>query len=105
MNGLNSRLKVYKYSPNQHFRPHYDGIFMDTQTGEESRCTFLVYLNEDYVGGETQFHVHGDRIKIQPKEGTALIFFHHLRHEGLPLLKGEKYVLRSDIMYKKSDKI
>jgi hypothetical protein len=29
----------------------------------------------------------------------ALVFIHELLHEGAPVIKGRKYVLRSDVMF------
>jgi len=45
-------------------------------------------------------------VKVDPKMGSALLFFHgpHASsplHEGSLLKKGRKYVLRTDVMYKK----
>ncbi len=93
--GLNERFRFYRYEPQQRFKRHIDGRVKLGET-EESRITFLIYLNEDYEGGETAFN----EVTIQPKTGTALCFIHELKHEGKPILSGVKYVLRSDIMYK-----
>ena len=56
----------------------------------------MIYLNDNYVGGETTFN----EISILPKQGKALIFQHDLEHEGSSVIQGIKYVLRTDIMYK-----
>lgn len=53
--------------------------------------------NEIFEGGETAF----ENLTIQPKTGTALCFLHEIKHEGCPINKGIKYVLRSDVMYRK----
>ncbi|MGK0390517.1 MAG: prolyl 4-hydroxylase [Maribacter sp.] len=57
----------------------------------------MVYLNKNMKGGETRFI----ESTIQPKIGKALIFRHGLVHEGCPVLEGVKYVLRTDIMYRR----
>ena len=36
---------------------------------------------------------------IQPKAGQILIFEHQQLHEGAPVLAGQKYVMRTDVMY------
>jgi prolyl 4-hydroxylase len=36
---------------------------------------------------------------VTPEAGLALIFDHDLLHEGAAVLEGQKYVLRSDVMY------
>lgn len=94
--GLNELFRFYKYSPGQRFKMHRDGRYERNET-EFSYYTFMIYLNDDYEGGQTKFH-SGEF--VSPKKGTALIFEHSLRHEGEKLINGIKYVLRSDIMYK-----
>ncbi|WP_264553096.1 2OG-Fe(II) oxygenase [Flavobacterium sp. N2038] len=97
--GLNEMFRFYKYNPSQRFKMHRDGSYKRNES-EFSYYTFLIYLNEGYVGGETKF-ASGEI--ITPKTGTALIFEHSQRHEGAALISGIKYVLRSDIMYKLKD--
>lgn len=52
---LNSNIRVYKYTPDQYFGPHYDDSVRDPETGGKSEWTLLIYLTgvEDGVlGGE-----------------------------------------------------
>lgn len=98
--GLNSQFRFYKYESNQRFKRHIDGrVILKDKEIQESRITFMIYLNQDFEGGQTAF----DEIEIQPKTGTALCFIHELKHEGKPVPMGTKYVLRSDIMYSKKE--
>lgn len=97
--GLNEMFRFYKYNPGQRFKMHRDGSFMRNES-EFSFYTFMIYLNDEYEGGETTF-ASGEI--IAPKTGMALIFEHSQRHEGSGLVSGTKYVLRSDIMYKHND--
>ncbi|MCA6363264.1 MAG: 2OG-Fe(II) oxygenase [Bacteroidetes bacterium] len=92
--GLNEMFRFYKYSSSQRFKRHIDGRFRRSAF-EESRITFMIYLNDDFEGGETAF----DEVEIKPETGTALCFIHEQKHEGKPVLSGAKYVLRSDVMY------
>lgn len=92
--GLNERFRFYRYDVGQYFAPHYDGSFR-RDNGEESLLTFMIYLNDDFEGGETRF----GETSIQPETGMALIFAHPLLHEGCAVMKGRKYALRSDVMY------
>lgn len=94
--GLNEQFRFYKYELDQRFKRHIDGRFTRNEQ-EESRITFMIYLNEEFEGGETSF----DQVSIQPKTGTALCFIHEQKHEGCPVTQGIKYVLRSDVMYRK----
>ncbi|KAF5324832.1 hypothetical protein D9611_004252 [Ephemerocybe angulata] len=107
---FNSNIRVYKYTQGQYFGPHYDDSVKDSVTGDTSEWTLLVYLTgeEDGVeGGETLFH---NEQRGKPKEiitpplkrGSALLHRHGFEcmlHEGSPVLKGTKYVLRSDLMF------
>jgi predicted 2-oxoglutarate/Fe(II)-dependent dioxygenase YbiX len=93
--GLNELFRFYKYQPGQEFKRHRDQSYIRSE-GEASYYTFMIYLNEDYEGGETNF----GNLVIQPKKGLALVFLHSLEHEGRPVTKGTKYVLRTDIMFR-----
>ena len=89
-------VRIYRYTEGQYFKWHLDGI-IDISPVEQSKLTFMVYLNEDFEGGRTLF---SDAI-IEPKTGMALLFEHRQLHEGETLYSGEKHVLRSDVMFKK----
>ena len=91
---LNERFRLYRYDQYQSFKRHSDGRFSRSQN-EESRYTFMVYLNDDFEGGFTDF---GD-FRVYPVQGMALCFRHPLLHEGAIVSQGRKYVLRTDVMY------
>jgi predicted 2-oxoglutarate/Fe(II)-dependent dioxygenase YbiX len=91
--GLPKDLRFYKYSNGQRFKMHKDGPW--TENGISSALTFLIYLNEDFVGGATDFR----DFQISPATGTALLFIHDTWHEGASVTEGIKYVLRSDVLY------
>jgi predicted 2-oxoglutarate/Fe(II)-dependent dioxygenase YbiX len=95
--GANERFRGYRYQPGQVFRPHLDGCFQRDAT-ERSELTLMVYLNDDFEGGETAFE--SPEMVVRPTAGSALLFFHALRHEGREVQRGKKYVLRSDAMYR-----
>ncbi len=95
--GANERLRCYRYRPGQRFAPHFDGSFRRSDT-EESELTLIVYLNDDFEGGDTAFLDFTHRVR--PKRGSALLFFHRLLHEGCTVVSGTKYVVRSDVMYR-----
>jgi len=96
--GLNERFRFYRYEYGQQFKRHVDGAFKRSD-GEISFVTVLLYLNDDFNGGETQFfHPHD---VIIPEQGTLFLFRHRQLHQGNQVTTGRKYVLRTDIMYKK----
>lgn len=97
---------VLHYAAGQQFFPHYD--FLDTANPGYARqvaqygqrvLTFLIYLNDDFDGGETEFPMLGWRHK--GKKGDAL-FFHNVLpnmqpdrntlHAGLAPTRGEKWL-------------
>ena len=94
--GVNERFRCYRYEPGQRFAPHYDGAFRRSPT-ERSELTFMIYLNDEFTGGQTAFHDFD--VTVRPKTGMALVFQHQLLHEGCVVTSGVKYVLRSDVMY------
>lgn len=98
LSGANERLRCYRYRPGQRFRPHFDGCFERTPK-ERSFLTFLVYLNTCEAGGATCFN--DLELEVQPSTGAGLLFNHHLLHEGAPVLKGVKYVVRTDLLYRR----
>uniref|UniRef100_A0A0G4HRF1 Fe2OG dioxygenase domain-containing protein n=1 Tax=Chromera velia CCMP2878 TaxID=1169474 RepID=A0A0G4HRF1_9ALVE len=128
--GLNDVLRVCLYDPEGHFSPHFDGEFRRSDT-ERSLRTFMLYLNDvdDTEGGATKFlsTATGDeddleltfnpsedryqaapsatvRFSVPPRAGTAIIFNHRMLHEGAVLRSGEKWILRSDIMYRQTSR-
>ncbi|QDU97333.1 prolyl hydroxylase family protein [Lignipirellula cremea] len=95
--GVNERLRFYRYDAGQQFDWHFDGAF-ERLNGDRSQLTFMVYLNDDFQGGETSFEDGA----IVPETGMALFFVHRIRHKGEPVAQGRKYVLRTDVMYRQS---
>lgn len=91
--GLPKDLRFYKYLPGHRFKMHKDGPWQED--GLTSRLTCLVYLNEGFGGGATDFR----EFQVAPVTGTAILFVHDTWHEGALVNDGVKYVLRSDVMY------
>ena len=64
--------------------------------------TLLLYLNDDFGGGETAM-VAEDRGKSDvlcvPEVGSVLIFDHDILHEGREVCDGCKYVVRTDVIF------
>jgi predicted 2-oxoglutarate/Fe(II)-dependent dioxygenase YbiX len=79
---------LLKYSQTEEYKAHYDG---STGIGRALSC--IVYLNDDYEGGELEFVHFG--IKIKPKTGMLVIFpsNYAYMHASHPVTKGTKYAL------------
>ncbi|KAL8824939.1 MAG: hypothetical protein Q9170_007994 [Blastenia crenularia] len=108
MTRLNERMRFLKYTKGQYFRPHCDGSYVTPDGEETSYYTLHLYLNEaeKAAGGATRFHsLSWDDTKyfdVEPGVGRVLIFQHRdLLHSGDDIVKGTKYTLRTDLMYKK----
>ena len=99
---------VLQYAVGQEFQPHFDIVIdpdaPDYETklaaGGERMVTFLVYLNDAYEGGETEFPAIGARWK--GRKGEALFFWNvtpegaldeRTLHAGLPITSGDKWLL------------
>jgi len=102
---FNERLRLYRYDIGQQFDWHRDGYFQ-RPNGERSFFTFMVYLNDDFDGGATSFSddgfgFPGGMLRITPAKGMGLLFHHPILHRGDPVTTGRKYVLRTDVMYRR----
>ena len=95
--GLNERLRYYRYHPGQYFEWHRDGSFRRSPE-ELSMLTLMVYLSDGFTGGRTEF---ASASPVVPKLGMAVAFDHSVRHRGAPVIAGTKYVLRTDVMYRR----
>jgi len=92
---LSPFFRFYKYSTGEKFNMHKDA---QQRVGENiTYYTFMVYLNDDFEGGNTVFQLN--EISIKPKEGMLLVFQHRLWHQGEEVFSGNKYVLRTDVVY------
>ena len=87
-------LQILRYRPGQEYRPHHDAL---PRTDNQRILTMLVYLNDQYEGGETLFLSTG--LKVKGEVGDALLFRNAdaegrpdplAQHAGLPVTAGEK---------------
>ncbi|KAL5116336.1 hypothetical protein ACEQ8H_005794 [Pleosporales sp. CAS-2024a] len=117
--GINRRFRVYRYVPGAEYRCHIgidpvtDAYQYDSSPAaarQSSLFTFLLYLNDDFTGGETTFFIPSVRegvinaYPIQPVMGSVAVFPHGeaqgaLLHEGTGVVEGAKYVIRTDVEY------
>merc|ERR1712139_36854 len=117
--GLNECLRFCKYKPGDFFRKHCDACFKRSED-EQSLFTCMFYLNGGFEGGATRFLHYGDGTasshyelapaeavlaSVAPEPGLCMLFFQPgLLHEGEDLHTGLKYILRSDVMYRRDPK-
>ncbi len=98
-------IHVFHYGVGEEFQPHLDAT-LDADAadysvrygaGHQRVLTFLLALNDDFDGGETDFPVIGVRWK--PRRGRGLFFWnvdpdgaieHSTIHAGRPITRGEK---------------
>ncbi|KAF2966288.1 hypothetical protein GQX73_g7282 [Xylaria multiplex] len=124
--GINRRFRVYRYVPGAEYRCHFDGGWppsgIDPNTGaylydasptdakQSSLFTFLVYLNDEFEGGETTFFTPSIREgvmnahPVRPTMGSVALFPHGdakgaLLHEGTGVKRGAKYIIRTDVEF------
>jgi predicted 2-oxoglutarate/Fe(II)-dependent dioxygenase YbiX len=79
---------LLKYTDGQEYKKHYDG---GTKIGRA--ISAVMYLNDDYQGGEIEFPRFD--LKIKPGENMAIMFpanyvYNHIVH---PVLEGTRYTV------------
>jgi len=93
--------QILVYHPGGHYRPHIDGeaLFNDGSGVLSWRrnvardISLIVYLNDDFEGGDIVFPKQA--IGIKPRKGMLLAFpsTHHFLHGVNPVLKGTRYAI------------
>lgn len=117
--GLNARWRFFRYGHDCVYRPHIDGSWPEStidadgnycsnpSASTKSYLTFLIYLNDNFTGGETRFYQVGSggmtARGVVPQQGAVLCFpqgnTESLIHEGSAVSKGSKFVIRTDVLY------
>lgn len=79
---------LLRYQTGEEYKAHYDG-----GTSLHRGLSPILYLNNDYEGGEIEFVHHN--IKIKPKSGSLYLFppFYTHSHIAHPVKKGTKYAI------------
>jgi Rps23 Pro-64 3,4-dihydroxylase Tpa1-like proline 4-hydroxylase len=81
-----------KYEKGGFIKPHTDGHI--NIGSHNSTHTLLLYLNDDYEGGELEINGVG---RFHFETGTILLMSGDLLHHVDVITKGNKYILRSDL--------
>jgi prolyl 4-hydroxylase len=99
-------IQVVKYEKGGKFNAHYDACIYEDKTfcnkinkkAGERKLTLIIYLNDDFEGGETEFPEL--KLKIKPVKGKGILFHNtddnqviHKKsiHKGNEVL-GEKWI-------------
>ena len=77
--------------------PHRDKDFV-ADNGLVATHSILLYLSDDYEGGETVFEEKVAAPHLP--RGAGLLFRHDVLHEGFVVRRGEKFVLKTDLCFK-----
>ncbi|XP_011403122.1 PREDICTED: uncharacterized protein LOC105312290 [Amphimedon queenslandica] len=108
LEGLNTRFRFCKYVSGHYFGAHTDGIYT-INSDHKSILTCMFYLNgtDEFEGGLTNFITHKTRKlkhSVTPEPGLCVIFPQanlDFYHEGTKVTSGVKYIMRTDVMYKR----
>ena len=96
-------LQVTHYQESQFYAPHYDALSAGQVKfgGEGDRqCTMIIYLNDNFQGGQTRFNKL--QMRIQPQLGKAVVFNNLAengkvdilsKHSADPVKNGEKWII------------
>ena len=94
-------IQIQRYEPGQEYKPHTDFFNKpnDKVLDNDRIATAILYLNDNFSGGETYFP--NLKLKIQPEQGSLLYFeykyLYNLNyltiHQGLPVIEGSKYIM------------
>ena len=91
------RTQLMRYREGEYFGVHTDAPFV-AQDGAITKLSLVLYLNDDYAGGETIFPDLG--LEVRPEVGKILLFPPDLSHMSKPISRGMKYIIRSEVLYR-----
>jgi prolyl 4-hydroxylase len=102
------KMQVVKYGPDGFYNQHWDAACEDSpecvefeKNGGQRKITMLIYLNDDFEGGETEFP--NLKTSYKPKRCAGLLFrsleeggghkcHPKALHAGVPVKSGQKYI-------------
>jgi predicted 2-oxoglutarate/Fe(II)-dependent dioxygenase YbiX len=85
---INEGFNILKYQTGQEYKSHFDGL-----TASHRAISPILYLNNNYTGGEIEFVFHN--VTIKPSPGMLIVFpsnyaYSHIAH---PVKTGTKYAI------------
>jgi predicted 2-oxoglutarate/Fe(II)-dependent dioxygenase YbiX len=94
------RWLVRDYAAGSVMTAHIDGYSYVKDGENEVRpiFTIILYINDDYEGGE--IHFPNENVAIKPDAGSVLIFPSNLLHEVKTVISGNRYMTQSYIYEK-----
>ena len=87
-------VKLYHLKVGQGVKEHVDEDF-DGPDGSVATWSVLAYASEGHVGGDTVFPDYPNY--QEHRLGDVVLFPHALRHCATPVVRGERFVLKTDI--------
>ena len=83
---------INKYYPGKGMGPHTDSY----EKLDKKRFSILIYLNDNYNGGEIEFP--NQNIKLKPEAGSVLIFptYQPFVHQSYEIFLGNKYFVLAE---------
>lgn len=93
-------LQFQRYGPGQQYRAHHDYFSTGINLENNRVWTFVLYLNEEFTGGATEFPLLG--LGIRPQAGSGLFFKYDYDdpalnnktlHAGTPVITGSKTIV------------
>lgn len=94
---VEQRTACMRYSEGEYFGLHTDSPFV-ARDGAMTKLSLVLYLNDDYIGGETLFPDLA--LEVRPEVGKILLFPPTLHHMSKPISRGTKYIVRSEVLYR-----
>lgn len=94
--GVGARMRVLRYEAGQRTELHCDPPLRRGEH-ETSVYTILVFLDDEFDGGATQFD--GGETSIAAQRGRVVMFDQRDPHRGAPVALGSKHVLRGEVYY------
>ena len=90
-----TNLMIREYQSGSSMLAHSDIYSYLTKDGVNvpPSLTAILYLNEDYIGGEINF-IHDD-LCITPKSGSVVVFPSNKQHEVLQISSGNRYMVQT----------
>lgn len=104
--GISPCIKFNQYEEGQVFGPHADAVFESLTADERTFMTVLVYLNEGFDGGHTNFLRSRSGpvvMSVAPVCGNGLVFQHDMLHEAtMPIGSPRKMIMQADMLFKRA---